>query len=302
MNNVKKLSSLLIFSEVANKQSFTLAGKKLGMSKSAISQHIKRLEQDTGQQLLSRHTRGMSLTAAGEKLLSRCELLRDQVELAYNELTISKEMPSGVFSLTIPHSFEKVIVIPALKQLCLEFPLLQIDLKVTDQPLDLIENNLDVSIYAGELKDSNYRALPIGTANEIFCASSNYLKKHSALNHIHDLKNHQVIATSWQNQNLEAFESNNFLDKQSIKIEYFARANTLPSALELTLQDMGIALLPEFVIQSALAKNELIRALPNYHGKKWPFYMVHRFHGEKPIHITRFYQLVKHYFSKFTVI
>lgn len=302
MNNVKKLSSLLIFAEVANKQSFTLAGKKLGMSKSAISQHIKRLEQDTGQQLLSRHTRGMSLTTAGEKLLSRCELLRDQVELAYDELTISKEMPSGIFSLTIPHSFEKKIIIPALKQLCLEFPLLQIDLQVTDQPLDLIENNIDVSIYGGELKDSNYRALPIGTANEIFCASSNYLQRHSNLNTIEELKNHQVIATSWQKKTLEVFENNNFSSKQSVQIDYFAQANTLPSVLEFILQDMGIALLPEFVIQSALAKSELVRALPNYQGKQWPFYMVHRFHGEKPIHITRFYHLVKHYFSKLTVI
>ena len=59
---------------------------------------------------------------------------------------------------------------------------------------------------------------------------------------------------------------------------------------------MGIALLPEFVVQSALAKSELVRALPKYQGKQWPFYMVHRFHGEKPIHITRFYHLVKHYF------
>ena len=98
MNNVKKLSSLLIFAEVANKQSFTLAAEKLNLSKSAVSQHIKRLEQDTGQQLLSRHTRGMSLTAAGEKLLSCFELLRDQVEFAYDELTVSKEMPSGIFA------------------------------------------------------------------------------------------------------------------------------------------------------------------------------------------------------------
>jgi DNA-binding transcriptional LysR family regulator len=302
MNNVKKLSSLLIFAEVANKQSFTLAGKKLGMSKSAISQHIKRLEQDTGQQLLSRNTRGMSLTAAGEKLLSRCELLRDQVDLAYDELTLSKEMPSGIFALTIPHSFEKSIIVPALKQLCLEFPLLKIDLQVTDRPLDLIENNLDVSIYGGELKDSNYRALPIGNTNEIFCASPSYLQNNNKLSTIKDLTSHQVIATSWQKRNVDVFENNNFYQKQSLQIDYFAQANTLPSVLEFILQGMGIALLPEFAVQSAVGKNELARVLPKYQGQQWPFYMVHRFHGDKPIHIARFYQLVKHYFSKLKVI
>lgn len=302
MNNVKRISSLLIFAEVANKQSFTLAGKKLGMSKSAISQHIKRLEQDTGQHLLSRHTRGMSLTAVGEKLLSRCELLRDQVELAYDELTINKEIPSGIFALTIPHSFEKNIIIPSLKQLCLEFPLLKINLQVTDQPLDLIDNNLDVSIYGGELKDSNYRALPIGNVHEIFCASPSYLQSYNKLSTIKDLNNHQVIATSWQKRTLDLFENNNYSDNQSIDINYFAQANTLPSVLEFILQGMGIALLPEFVVQSALARNELVRVLPKYQGQQWPFYMVHRFQGEKPIHITRFYQLVKHYFSKLKMI
>ena len=168
MNSVKLLPSLLIFAEVANKQSFTGAAKHLGMSKSAISQQITRLEKDIGQQLLSRNTRGMSLTAAGKRLLGRCELLRDQVDLALDEINDSKEEPSGVLALTIPHSCEKDIVIPALRQLCLEFPKIQPDLLVTDQPTDLIQNNLDIAIYAGELKDSNYRALPIGTCSEIF--------------------------------------------------------------------------------------------------------------------------------------
>lgn len=72
----------------------------------------------------------------------------------------------------------------------------------------------------------------------------------------------------------------------------------MPSVLEIVLHDMDIALLPEFVIQSACAKNELIRVLPSHQGRQWPFYMVHRFHGDKPIHNSRFYQLVKHFFAK----
>ncbi len=298
MNNVKKLSSLLIFAEVANNQSFTLAGKKLAMSKSAVSQHIKRLEEDIGQQLLSRHTRGMSLTAAGKKLLDRCELLRDQVDIAYDELTLSKEAPSGIFALTIPHSFEKNIVIPALKQLCLEFPLLQINLKVTDQPLDLIEENLDVSIYGGDLKDSNYRALPIGSAKEVFCASPNFLQRQGNIPQINNIKEMPFIANLWQTNNLTIFKDAIFNQKLSVQLKHFAKANTINSVVELISQDMGIALLPEFVVNSHFEDNSLVQILPEYSGKLWPFYMVHRFHGEKPIHISRFYQLVKHFFTK----
>jgi DNA-binding transcriptional LysR family regulator len=173
-------------------------------------------------------------------------------------------------------------------------------LQVTDKPLDLIENNLDVSIYGGELKDSNYRALPIGSTNEILCASPNYLQKHKKLSTLEELHNHQVIATPWQKRNLALFKKSSPSDQQSLTLNYFSQTNTMPSVLEFILQDMGIALLPEFVIQSALAKGELIRVLTEYHGKQWPFYMVHRFHGEKPVHITRFYHLVKYFFSTLT--
>lgn len=68
--------------------------------------------------------------------------------------------------------------------------------------------------------------------------------------------------------------------------------------LEIVLSGMGIALLPEFAVRSHIANGELVRVLPDYQGWQWPFYLVHRFHGEKPVHVTRFYQLVKHFFAK----
>jgi DNA-binding transcriptional LysR family regulator len=298
MNNINLLPSLLIFAEIANKRSFTLAAKQFGMSKSAISQQLKRLEEEIGQQLLSRNTRGMSLTTAGERLLSRCELLRDQVDLAFEELNHSKETPSGTFALTVPHTCERDIVIPALSQLCKEFPQIEPDLMVTDDIKDLIQDNLDVAIYGGELKDSNYRALPIGTVSEIFCATPAYVQKQGPLTKIDDLHAHNIIATPWQKDALAVYMNNALAEKISVSLNYFAKTNTMPSALEMVLYDMGVALLPEFVIQSEFASGRLLRVLPQYQGWQWPFYMIHRFHGEKPIHISRFYQLVKHFFSK----
>lgn len=298
MNNIKLLPSLLMFAEVANKQSFTSAAKQLGMSKSAISQQVKRLEQHLGQQLLSRHTRGMSLTAAGEKLLNRCELLRNQVELAFEELNHSKETPSGTFSLTIPHALERDIVIPALNQLCIEFPGIEPKILVTDEVLDLIQGNLDVAIYGGELKDSNYRALPVGTMSEVFCATPTYVQKHGQMDKPNELLNQRLIAAPWQTSPLAIYKNNALSDKISIKLNYFANTNTLTSALEMVSQGMGVALLPELLIQTPIANGGLVRVLPKYQGCQWPFYMIHRFHGEKPVHVTRFYQLVKHFFSK----
>ena len=298
MNNIKLLPSLLIFAEVAKQQSFTLAAKQLGMSKSAVSQQVKRLETQTGQQLLSRHTRGMSLTAAGEKLLSRCELLQDQVNLAFAEIDSSKETPSGIFSITIPHSLEKAIVVPALSQLCIEFPNIEPRLFVTDQVQDLIKNNLDAALSFGELKDSHYRALPVGLVGEFICASAVYLQRYGLATTLEDLQQHRWIPAPWQKQTLSIYENNATSKKIELNVKFSAETNTLPTALEMVLNDMGMALLPAFFLQDELASGRLVRVMPTHQGKQWPLYMVHRFQTDKPIHVTRFYQLVKHFFNK----
>ncbi len=292
------LPSLLIFAEVSKQQSFTLAAKQLGMSKSAVSQQVKRLEIQTGQQLLSRHTRGMSLTTAGEKLLSRCELLQDQVNLAFAEIDSSKETPSGVFSITIPHSLEREIVIPALSQLCIEFPNIQPRLLVSDQMQDLIKNNLDVALSFGELKDSHYRALPVGVVGEIICASAVYVQRCGLAKTLEDLQQHRWIPAPWQKQMLSIYENHAASNKIDVEVKFSAETNTLPTALEMVLNGMGMALLPAFFLQAELASGRLMRVIPTHQGKQWPLYMVHRFQADKPIHVSRFYQLVKHFFNK----
>ncbi len=301
MNNIKRLPALLMFAEVAKQQSFTLAAQKLGMSKSAVSQQIKRLEEELGQQLLSRHTRGMSLTATGEKLLDRCELLHGQIDLLMEDINNTKEQPSGPFAISIPHAIEKDVAMPALSQLCNEFPFINPAIQVTDASQDLIKHNLDVSIYAGELKDSNYRALPIGNAHEIFCATPAYVKNSGPLLNLDDLMQHKMVATSWQKETLAVYNHQDFSNKTIIKPNYFAKTNTLPSTLELILHDLGIGLLPEFTVNKKMAQGKLVRVLPKHQGRQWPFYMVHRFQGEKPAHVSRFYTLVKHFFAKTNV-
>jgi len=298
MNNMKILPALLIFAEVSKQQSFTLAAKKMGMSKSAVSQQIKRLEEIIGQQLLSRHTRGMSLTASGEKLLTRCELLQDHVNLALDELSSTKKTPSGTFAITAPHSCERDILIPALNQLCTEFPGIKPKLLITDEVKDLINNKLDVSLHFGDLQDSNYRALPVGSVGEIICTSPVHSQKYGLVKNLDDLKQQRWISTLWQKNRISLYKNAELTKAIPLEIEYFSETNTLPTAVQMVLHDMGVALLPEYAVQKYINDGRIVRLLPSYQGRQWPLFMVHRFQGEKPVHVTRFYQLIKHYFTK----
>ena len=199
--------------------------------------------------------------------------------------------------LFIPPFFEKDMVIPALKQLCLEFPKLRPEVVIAGEWQDLIENNLDAAIFGGDIKDCDYRALSVGKVSEIFCASPRYLKQHGNVTNIEQLTEHKFIATAWQHDTLQLF-NNKQANKQLANVEHSAKVNTLTSALEMVLQDMGLALFPEFLAQTHLASGQVVRVLPELRGRAWHFYFLHQYKGEKPIHITRFYQLFCHYFAK----
>lgn len=297
MNTIKLAPLLLIFVEVAKMRSFTQAAKKLGMSKSAISQQIKRLETATDQQLLVRNTRGVVLTSVGEKLLAKSELLSEQLSMTLTELDSEKEQPSGSFRVSVPPFFEKNIVVPAMAQLCTEFPLISPEILVNGRWQDLIEHNLDAAIFGGNLKDSNYRALSIGKVSEHFCASPRYLKQFGIPNQLKDLDKHRFIATPWQQDKLQLLDVKTE-ESISYQATHYAKTNTPNTALEMVLNDMGIAILPEFLLQPHLLEQELELLLPETRGRAWHFYFLHQFMAEKPAHVTRFYQLVVHYFKK----
>lgn len=298
MNNLKKLPLLMTFAEVAIQGSFTKAAKILGMSKSAVSQQITRLEKELSLQLLKRNTRGLSVTAIGQKLLNRCELLKDQADLAFVELANAEQGPRGRFSVIFPHALEKDIMIPALSQLCREFSGLEPNIIVTVEKLDLVKNKLDVAVFGGQPRDSNYRALPVTTTKEYFCATPEFLQRHGQPINIQELQKLAWIANHWQINPIEITKETDTETKEKIILNEFARVNALPSSIELALQHLGMVLLPNTTCSPMIQEGKLVRILPEYRGPSWPFYFIHPYQGEKPIHITRFYQLVKHYFLR----
>ena len=295
MNNLKIAPLLIVFSEVASARSFTQAGKKLAMSKAAVSQQIKRLESILGQQLLSRHTRGMTLTQAGKTLLQKSALLADQVNQAVDEVSQLREVPSGTFSITLPHSLETDIVYPALQQLCSEFPQIEPKLLVTDQPMDLIQHNLDIALYGGHPKDSSYRAQLLGKVGEIFCAAPEYIRRFGQPSDLQQLSQHKWLPNPWQSSPLPVFHNQNLQSPLKAQVTAFGGSNTMSSNIQLAIHGLGIGLFPEFSIHDALIAGRLVRVLPDYQGQIWPMYMLHSYGHEKPVHVIRFGQLVKHF-------
>lgn len=295
MNTIKLAPLLLIFAEVAKTRSFTQAAKQLGLSKGAVSQQIKRLESELEVQLLARNTRGVLLTSAGESLLARTTLLNAQLSNAIADVQLSKTQPKGVFRVAVPPFFERHIIVPALQQLCLEFPLIQPELVVTGHFHDLIENQLDAAIFGGDLNDLSYKALSIGKVRDIFCASPHYLAQYGEPETLVSLATHKYIATNWQQGTVPYY---NKADKSSgeITLAQFAHTNSVSTLCDMTQSGLGIGLIPEFFAKAMIQQGKLQQILCDYTGRQWHFYMLHRYQNNKPPHLARFYQLIKHYF------
>lgn len=297
MNNMKNLSRLMVFAVVARRSSFTKAAEELEITKSAVSQQIKALELDMGARLLNRTTRGVAATALGEKLLQRCQLLHDQLDMVFTEVIEAGVAPKGRFAVTFPHALASNVTLPAIEQLCQEYPGLEPELIATDNVLDLVANGLDVAIHAGELPDSSYRALPVGQMVEVFCASPLYLHKNGTPKTASELVEHRWIAASWQQRNMAVLHATT-ADKNNVNLRRFAQVNTLPCAIELALRSMGVVLIPDIVAKPLLRSGELVHVLQQFTGPHWPVHVVHAYQSDKPIHVTRFYQLVGRYFGE----
>jgi len=233
----------------------------------------------------------LSLTSIGEKVLKRSLILQDQVDLLFNDIEEAGETPKGKFSITYPHSLQSTVILPAVKQLCTEFPGLEPELIADDHTKDLISNNIDVAIHIGELPDSSYRALPVGNLTEIFCATPLYLNKSPTISTTEDLCKHRWIANSWQNTTMKINNVNNN-QSENITLTRFAKTNTLLTTVEMTLQHMGIALVPNILAKPLIDSGELIHIVKHVTGPQWPIYTLHAYQHEKPIYLTRFHQLV----------
>lgn len=296
MNKIRHLPRLMVFATVAQKGSFTQAAEILGITKSAVSQQIMQLETELGIRVMNRTTRGISLTALGEKLLQRCGLLQDQVDQMFTEINNAGIAPKGRFAVTFPHSLEWSIVIPAIELLCTEYAGLEPELVVSDSTLDLVTNHLDVAVHLGELPDSSYRALPIGTLTEVFCATPLYLNRTSIPQTLENLCKHRWIATSWQYRKSSVWHKDTH-EKTIITLNQYAQVNTLPGALALALRHMGIVLLPDVIAKPLIKTGELVQLVGSITGPQWPIYFLHAYPNEKPAHITRFHQLVCRFFA-----
>src|SRR5215470_12549107 len=189
-----KLTSIKAFTKVVQHGGFAAAARELRLSRSAVSKYVIELEQELGVQLLARTTRSVTPTENGQAYYERCGAILADLEEADLAVTRLQSEPRGLLRVNAPMSFGTLHLGRAVADFMERYPQLQIQLILSDQQLDPVQEGFDVTLRIADLPSSSLIARKIVVMNRALCASPSYLAAHGTPQHPNDLREHACLA------------------------------------------------------------------------------------------------------------
>ena len=262
------------FVRVIDRGSFAAAAGDLGITPSALSKLVTRIEDRLGVRLLTRTTRRLALTAEGELFVARSREILASIEAAEAEITAGSRTPRGHLRISVGTTYAKQILGPALPHFLARYPDITVELLVSDRQIDLVAEQVDLAIRSGWLGDSTLVARKIADAKRLICASPPYLEKHGSPRVPADLLQHNCLTlTGFAQFNQWPFHTDEGINRLAIS-GTFASDNA-DLLLDATVAGLGIARLADFVVARALREGALLPLLEETHlSEPFPIHVV----------------------------
>ncbi len=185
-----------VFTRVVERGTFAAAAEDLGLSPSAVSKLITRLESRLGTRLINRTTRRLVLTAEGETFLERSRKILEAIDSAESEVAAARRRPQGHLRVHVFPTFAVDHLAVALPDFMSRYPGISFEFFVTNRAVDLIDDNIDVALQVGPLGKSSFITRKIADLTQVVCASPAYLARHGRPSHPFDLAQHACLTLS----------------------------------------------------------------------------------------------------------
>ncbi|HYC38410.1 MAG TPA: LysR family transcriptional regulator [Usitatibacter sp.] len=257
-------SEMTAFVRAVELGGFSLAARDMGLTPSAISKLVTRLEDRLGVRLLNRTTRKLALTPEGEAYFHRTQRILADIREAEDEVGRFRAQPKGLLRVNVGTAFGMHQLAPALPEFLARHPDLQVELTVTDRVVDLIEEGADIGIRLGTLPDSSLVARKICDLERVVCASPAYLAKHGTPRRPEDLLRHNCLAISYS-PTLRRWPFKGGDGVRHLEVSGNVSANTAEALLQLALAGMGVIRLSDAIVGKAIAEGRLVALLPELH-------------------------------------
>ncbi|UKJ72502.1 LysR family transcriptional regulator [Azospirillum brasilense] len=268
------LADLGAFIAVARERSFTRAAAQLGVSPSALSQTMRALEEKLGVRLLTRTTRSVAPTDAGERLIATVGPHLEEIETGLAALSELRDKPAGIIRITAVDHAAETILWPSLANFLAEYPDVQVDLVVDNMLRDIVAERFDAGIRMGERVARDMIAVRIGPDIRMAAvATPAYFKKHGKPKVPQDLATHGCINLRLPTLGgVYAWEFEKGTREINVRVEGQLTVNDIVVIRNAALHGLGIAFMPEDVAQAHLDAGDLVRVLadwtppfPGYH-------------------------------------
>jgi len=257
---------LAAFAAVAKERSFTRAGAKLGVSPSALSQTIKGLEGRLGVRLLTRTTRSVAPTEAGERLLQTVAPRFEEIEQALAALADMRERPAGTIRITAGEHAARSVLQPGLAKLLPDYPDIRVEIVVDYGMVDIVSEGFDAGVRLGEQVAKDMIALRIGTDMRMaVVASPAYFEGRPVPLTPQDLTEHNCINMRLPTYGgLFPWEFEKDGREVKVRVDGQLIFNTIRQRLDSALQGLGLAYMPEDVAAPCIASGQLVRVLEDW--------------------------------------
>jgi len=258
---MEHLNGLLAFVRAAQSQSFAAAAERMGISASAVGKSVARLEEKLSVRLFNRSTRRISLTEEGQLFFDRCQQIVSQLEEAEQELVRISAVPRGKLRITAPAIGYRMLL-PHLPEFRQRYPDVELDLDFSDRMADVIDEGFDIAIRSGELSNSQMMSRRLGPFRFAIVGSPAYFASHPAPLRPDDLYQHACLryrfpgSGHWQEWEMTGVTPP--------ELPLALSSNNLESILQATLQGLGLAYVPEFIVRPYLESGELVAVLQDY--------------------------------------
>lgn len=257
------MDELDVFVTVVEAQGFSAAAKRLGSTPAAVSRRIKSLEQRLGVRLLQRTTRTLKLTEAGELYYREVSRLLGNLKTVEQQLDEVTGQATGELRIVAPMSFGQRRLASVVAQFALLHPKLRVTLRLEDRETDIVSEGLDLAVRIAYLNDSSLVARPIAPVPRYFCASPEYLERRGTPQSPGELLQHDCLHYNIISEREEWTFSGKEGD-ESMMIKGVFCSNNGEVLAEAAMHGLGITVLPDFIVEEALADGRLVRILEGH--------------------------------------
>ncbi|MQB56066.1 LysR family transcriptional regulator [Rahnella sp. RcJ3] len=251
------------FVQAAETRSFTEAGRRLGISSSAVGKAIVRLEEELGVRLFHRSTRAITLTAEGQIFHGRCQRILAEFDVARDELSQARAEPQGKLRVALPQIGTHLM--PYLIEFQMQFPQIELELDFSDRLVNIIDEGFDAAIRIGMINDSRLTIRPLRGYQHLLVATPGYLEQRGLPIHPEELKTHACLRYRFPTSGkLDLWPLHVNKHPLSFELPQSCVANAIDPLHTMTEAGLGIALLPDFIVEGAITTGRLVSVLQDF--------------------------------------